>query len=428
MTRPQRYLTRIFLFLAAVTAVAVALSEPLGRAFFANPALNGLIAATLLLGVLFSIRQVAGLKREVRWIEQYRRAESLDDVRETPTLLAPMAVMLGEERQTSLSPLSMRTLLDGIAARMDEMREITRYLVGLLIFLGLLGTFWGLLGTIGAITDTIRTLSVDSPDIALMFDELKQGLEAPLSGMGTAFSSSLFGLAGSVVLGFIDLQAGQAQNRFYKDLEDWLSSITKLSRGGGIALGDGEQGVPSYVSALLEQTAESLDSLQRTVSRAEESRSEVNSAIMSLSERLETLSDQRKAEQDLLVKLVDAQNDTRAVMAKLAEAIEASSHQPEAVIDDATRGHLRNIDVHVKHMMEDASRGRDQLASDIRSEMKLLARTLGGALDEAKARSRASAAPAQASEPAPRPLTARREDDENGNGGSKGDGNGGGRA
>jgi len=426
MTRPQRYLTRIMLFLVAVAAVGVALAEPLTRAFLSNPALNGLIGGTLLIGILFSIRQVAGLKGEVRWIEQYRDTESVADVRQSPTLLAPMAVMLGEERQAPLSPLSMRTLLDGIAARMDEARDITRYLIGLLIFLGLLGTFWGLLGTIGAITDTIKTLSVDSSDVVLMFDELKQGLEAPLSGMGTAFSSSLFGLAGSVVLGFIDLQTGQAQNRFYQDLEDWLSSITKLSRGGGIALGEGEHAVPSYVSALLEQTAESLDSLQRTVKRSEESRGEVNAAIMALSERLETLTDQRKAEQDLLVKLVEAQNDSRNTMAHLAQVLEEGAEKSAGAMDEASRGHLRNIDVHVKHMMEETEKGRDQFLSDIRSEFKLLARTLGGALDEARARNNrppAAAAPASPASAPPqeseqasgrKPLTARRDDEDKG--------------
>lgn len=417
MTRPQRYLTRVLLFLAAVIAVIVALVEPLSRAFSANPALNGLIAATLVIGIGFSIRQIAGLKGEVRWIEQYRRAESVDDVQQTPALLAPMAAMLGEDRQLSLSALSMRTLLDGIAARMDEAREITRYLIGLLIFLGLLGTFWGLLGTISAISDTIRTLSVDSPDIAMMFDELKQGLQAPLSGMGTAFSSSLFGLAGSVILGFIDLQTGQAQNRFFKDLEDWLSTITKLSRGGGLALGEGEQGVPSYVSALLEQTAESLDNLQRTVTRAEESRGEVNAAIMTLTERLETLADQRKAEQDLLVKLADAQNGTRDVIGKLTTVLEAGG-KSEAGIDEATRSHLRNLDVHVKHMMDDAAKGRSQFVDEIRSELKLLARTLGGALDQARAASsakaeKAEAAPSDQTQGQPqgrKPLIARRDD------------------
>ena len=415
MTRPQRYLTRIIIFLLAVAVVGVVLAEPLTRAFLANPALNGLIGGTLLIGILFSIRQVAGLKGEVRWIEQYRDTESVSDVRQSPTLLAPMAVMLGEERQASLSPMSMRTLLDGIAARMDETRDITRYLIGLLIFLGLLGTFWGLLGTIGAITDTIKTLSVDSSDIVLMFDELKQGLEAPLSGMGTAFSSSLFGLAGSVVLGFIDLQTGQAQNRFYQDLEDWLSSITKLSRGGG-ALGEGDQSVPSYISALLEQTAESLDSLQRTVKKSEEGRGEVNAAIMALSERLETLTDQRKAEQDLLVKLVEAQNESRNVMAHLAQVLEENAERTAGGMDEATRGHLRNIDVHVKHMMEETAKGRDQFLGDIRSELKLLARTLGGALDETRARTNrpAPASAKESEQPGRQSLTARRDDKDKG--------------
>ena len=161
-------------------------------------------------------------------------------------MLAPMAAMLGERTaRFSLSTMSMRSLLDGLASRLDESRDISRYLIGLLIFLGLLGTFWGLLQTIGAVSDVIATLNVGSGEMGNVFDDLKKGLQAPLSGMGTAFSSSLFGLAGSLLLGFLELQAGQAQNRFYNELEDWLSGQTRLGSGGSI--GEGDQSVPAYV-------------------------------------------------------------------------------------------------------------------------------------------------------------------------------------
>ncbi|HEY8352613.1 MAG TPA: hypothetical protein VIK87_08720, partial [Sphingomonadales bacterium] len=333
MTRPQQYLTRIIAFLGIVALVALALLPRIRDAFMANPALNGLILGTLVIGIVYVVRQVASLREEVTWIEEFRRSDSLTGVTATPRLLAPMAAMLGEERIVSLSALSTRTLLDGIAARIDESREISRYLIGLLIFLGLLGTFWGLVQTIGSIGATIRNLSITSTDLALVFDALKEGLEAPLAGMGTAFSSSLFGLAGSLILGFVDLQAGQAQNRFYNDLEDWLSSVTKLGRGGSLPVAEGEQPVPSYVAALLEQTAESLDRLQRTIGRAEEERSGVNAAIRNLADRLETIAEQRQAEQQLLVRLVEAQNETRAVLARLAETLEAA--RTPAGMDDA---------------------------------------------------------------------------------------------
>jgi hypothetical protein len=348
MTQPQRYLTRALVFLGIVAITAIVLIAPISRAFAANPALNGLILGVLIAGLVISLRQITGLKQEVRWIEEFRRADSIAGITAKPRLLAPMAAMLGENRQMSLSALSMRTLLDGIAARIDEGRELSRYVIGLLIFLGLLGTFWGLLETIASIRDTIQSLSVESGDIVVMFDALKSGLEKPLSGMGTAFSSSLFGLTGSLVMGFVDLQAGQAQNRFFHDLEDWLSTVTKLSRGGGVAMdieGDGAA-VPSYVAALLEQTAESLDNLQRTITRSEEARGDLAAAVRALSER------------------------------------------PEAVIDEATRTHLRNIDAHLRTLVEDIARGREQMTDEVRNEIKLLARTFGAALDSRAATSR----------------------------------------
>lgn len=384
MTRPQQYLTRIIVFLVAVSLVALVLMPRIIQAFMANPALNGLILGTLVIGIVYVVRQVVSLRQEVNWIEEFRRSDSLSGVTSQPRLLAPMAAMLGEERIVSLSALSTRTLLDGIASRIDESREISRYLIGLLIFLGLLGTFWGLVQTIGSIGATIRNLSITSTDLTMVFDALKEGLEAPLAGMGTAFSSSLFGLSGSLILGFVDLQAGQAQNRFYNDLEDWLSSVTKLGRGGSLPVTEGEQSVPSYVAALLEQTAESLDRLQRTIGRAEEDRGGVNAAIRNLADRLETITEQRRAEQELLVKLVDAQNETRAVLSRLADSLGAI--KSPAPVDDATRSHLRNLDQHVKHLVDDAERSRDQFVNDIRGEIKLLARTIGAAVDNAVTR------------------------------------------
>ena len=222
MTGTRTFLARMIVFLLIVAAVILAISRPLISAFQANPAINGLILGVLVLGIVYSFRQVLLLRPEVQWIETFRRSEPGLSVQEPPTLLGPMATMLGDRtsRRMQLSTLSMRSLLDGISSRLDESRDISRYMIGLLVFLGLLGTFWGLLQTIAAVGDTISTLTVDGGDFSDQFDSLRQGLEAPLSGMGTAFSSSLFGLGGSLVLGFLDLQTGQAQNRFYSDLEE----------------------------------------------------------------------------------------------------------------------------------------------------------------------------------------------------------------
>lgn len=383
MTKPDRYLTRMSLFVGAVALISIGLIEPLQTAFASNPALNGVILATFLIGIVFVFRQVTMLKPEIAWVENYRKSpgKPVADGAE-PRLLAPMAAMLGGEgANVRLSTLSLRTLLDSIGARLEEGREIARYLTGLLIFLGLLGTFWGLLGTISSIGNTIRGLTVETSDLALMFDGLKQGLEAPMAGMATAFSSSLFGLAGSVALGFLDLQAGQAQSRFYNDLEEWLSSVSRLTPAGA---GLGEEGGASsaYVGALLEQSADSLEKLQRVMTRAEENRGEVSAAIISLSEQLAGLADQMKLSQEIMGKLAEGQTLVQKSLVGMAEGGKA----PEPVIDEATRTHLRNMDVHLKRLLEEGTRGRERQTEELREEIKLLARTLAKAMDAQTAR------------------------------------------
>ncbi|MGE5145946.1 MAG: flagellar motor protein MotA, partial [Candidatus Eiseniibacteriota bacterium] len=252
MTGQGRYLTRMIVFLVVVAAVVALLWDRLVKTFMNNPPLNGVILAVLLFGMLYAFRQIFLLRAEVSWIEDYRKNRVASE--SPPQLLAPMAAMIGgREGPLRLSPTSMRTLLDGIGARLDESRDISRYMIALMIFLGLLGTFWGLLETIESISGVIKGLTMGSGSVSGIFDDLKRGLEAPLSGMGTAFGTSLFGLGGSLVLGFLDLQSGQAQNRFFNDLEDWLSGVTRLSSGSPIA--EGEQAVPAYIQALLEQTA-----------------------------------------------------------------------------------------------------------------------------------------------------------------------------
>jgi len=218
-----------------LVGVLVAVILPgLQKAFEANPVLNGVIVATLLLGMLHSYRMVGRLFREVNWVNRFRQAGKGGDTGRPPQLLAPMATLMRNRQDTVLSPISMRSLLDSLASRLDESRDMSRYLVGLLIFLGLLGTFWGLLETVQSIGGAIEGLDVSSAQSATLFDQLKQGLQAPLKGMGLSFSSSLFGLAGSLILGFLDLKASQAQNRFYTDLEDWLSTMTDIAAGDGV--------------------------------------------------------------------------------------------------------------------------------------------------------------------------------------------------
>ena len=381
MSRPQRYLTRMILFVAAVAGVVLLLFPALERAFMANPALNSLIIAVLVLGVGYIFRQVLILKPEVAWLESFQTKRPASDAVAEPVLLAPMARMLGERKgKLSLSALSMRSLLDGIDARLDETREISRYLIGLLIFLGLLGTFWGLLGTVSAVGDVIGSLSVEGGDVGMMFGNLQQGLQAPLTGMGTAFSSSLFGLAGSLVLGFLDLSAGQAQTRFFNELEEWLAGITRLSSGVLGSEGEGGGSVPAYVQALLEQTAENLETLQRTVAQSEDGRRSANQNLLALTEKLSTLTDQMRTEQNLMLRLAESQMEMKPILGRLADAISGQ----QLGIDDATRQHIRNMDVYTARLLEEVATGRVQSVQEIRSEIKLLARTIAALAEDSE--------------------------------------------
>ncbi|MCH8154791.1 MAG: flagellar motor protein MotA [Proteobacteria bacterium] len=385
MTRPQRYLTRMIVFLVVVTGACAALVGRLQDAFAANVGLNGLILGVLLLGIIYIFRQVIILRPEIDWLQNLVRESqgglafpSALSEKRPPRLLAPMATMLGERRgRISLSTLSMRTLLDGIQSRIEESHEISRYLIGLLIFLGLLGTFWGLLETINAVGATIADLSGSAADPAALFEEMKRGLQRPLSGMGTAFSSSLFGLAGSLVLGFLELQAGQAHNRFLNELEEWLSGVTRLSSAGPV--GDGEQSVPAFIQALLEKTADSLDQLQHVISRSEGERTSVNQNLVALTERLSTLTDQMRAEQGVLMRLAETQSDMKGLLTRLGEWNPAASG-----MDETTRTHIRNLDLRLEHLLNDAATGREYAVQEIRGEIRLLTRTIAAMAEEAE--------------------------------------------
>ena len=385
MNRPGRYLARMTAFLVAVTILCGALAPHLIDAFLANILLNGFIFFVLLVGIVYIFHQVTMLRPEIRWLEHLRRESQGGLIfpgalssGKPPRLLGPMATMIGEKRgKLSLSTLSMRTLLDGIQSRIEESHDLSRYMIGLLIFLGLLGTFWGLLNTINAVSDTISGLSGSSTDPAVLFEELKSGLATPLSGMGTAFSSSLFGLGGSLVLGFLELQAGQAHNRFLNNLEEWLSSITKLGGGG---LGEGEQSVPAYIQALLEQTADSLDTLQRTMARGEDDRIQANRNLAALTESLGSLADQMRSEQNVLIRLADSQAELRPLFSRIAE-LDVSTVN----LDDITRGHIRNLDIHMERLVGELSNGRDHTVQEIRSEIRLLARTIAAIAEETEA-------------------------------------------
>ena len=378
MTHPRPYLIRMLAFLLLVGGVVYLLFPTLEHAFQSNPMLNSFILLVLLLGVAWNLRQVIALVPEVRWLDTYQRARAELASLPVPRMLAPMAHMLasresrtgrdGEKRFTLSGPAS-RSLLDSISSRLDESRELSRYMTGLMIFLGLLGTFWGLLETIGAVADVIGGMSAGSGDLNMLFEQLKSGLVKPLRGMGTAFSASLFGLAGALVLGFLDLTAGQAQNRFFNELEEWLAGLTRLSSG---ALGEGDGSMPVYVQALLEQTAENMENLQHILSRNEEGRAQANQAVLQLTERLELLSETMRTNQLLMQRMAEMQ----------ALIVPALQRLSETGTDDAAITHLRNMDRALQRLLTESEQGRTQSTSELRNDIRILTRTVAALAEE----------------------------------------------
>jgi hypothetical protein len=377
MTRPTTYFIRMLIFLAAVGVVAIFLIPKLRVFFSSNPYLNAFIFLVLLLGILWNLRQVLRLEPEVSWVGQYQRNRQRISGITPPKLLAPMARMLASRAESgaradgrvTLSTQAMRSLLDGIGSRLDESRELSRYATALMIFLGLLGTFWGLLKTVSAVADVIHGMSVGGGDINAVFDQLKSGLAGPLAGMSTAFSSSMFGLAGALVLGFLDLQAGQAQNRFYNELEDWLASLTRLS--SGVLGGEGEGGnVPLYVQALLEQTAENMESLQTVLSRGEEGRGQSTQTLAALADRLNTFTDTMRANQQLMLRIAETQAGLLPALQRLGEG------RDHRASDEVAHAHLRNIEHGLQRLIAETEQGRLQSTAELRNELRVLTRTI----------------------------------------------------
>ena len=310
---PRIFLVRMLVFLVLCALIMVVLYRQIVTAFFANPGLNALIGLVLLIGIILSFRQVVRLYPEVAWVNNFRIADPGIALDRHPTLLAPMAAILGGERsgRMTISQQTMRHLLDSIATRLDEARDISRYMTGLLVFLGLLGTFWGLIETVGSVGKVIDGLKVGG-DAGALFDTLKEGLAAPLGGMGISFSSSLFGLAGSLILGFLDLQSSQAQNRFYTDLEDWLASTVREYSGEGSSGANGElQGA--------------VERLRLTLEEGGSSRS-TTAAMANLAEAIQGLVAHMRTEQQMIREWADGQGEQNREIKKLLERL---ARQPE---------------------------------------------------------------------------------------------------
>ncbi len=304
LSKPRTYLLWMIIFLSAIGFLASILYAQIKVAFLANPGLNTVILSTLVFGILFSFGRVTRLYPEIRWVNNFRVASPGVAMQSQPQLLAPMATLLRDRTGAlSLSTMSMRSILDSIGSRLDEARDTSKYLIGLLVFLGLLGTFWGLLETIQSVGKTIAALNVGTGSTADVFTELKAGLEAPLKGMGIAFSSSLFGLAGSLVLGFLDLQASQAQNRFYNELEEWLSAVTQISSDETSSDG-GKNELRFAILDMQRSLAELGDRIQYGMDGASARSDE---AAKELARGIDNLVKQMRAEQKVVREWVDEQ-------------------------------------------------------------------------------------------------------------------------
>lgn len=328
LTSPQVFLWRMSLFLILAILLAIIVdgqTQQLRKSFLANPGLNALIIGVLLVGIVYAFRQVLRLYPEIKWVNNFRISDpglAVED--QPPVLLAPMATMLRDRTgHLQLATGSMRSLLESVASRLDEARETTRYLVGLLVFLGLLGTFWGLLQTVGSVGNTISALDTNAGESTMLFDQLKEGLAGPLKGMGTAFSCSMFGLAGSLILGFLDLQAGHAQSRFYNELEDWLSGITELQQAEGSAA----VGVPPQLRfALLDMQRSLADLSEKIETRLIGDNS--GAAVKDLAQGVEKLIKQMRAEQKVVREWADEQAQQQHELATVLRQITDKAKLP----------------------------------------------------------------------------------------------------
>lgn len=387
-TQPIRQIVTMLVIVGAVATGVWLGRHLLWQLVTANPWLNAAIAFVFALGVLACLWQMVTLSSSVTWIEGFAAQRPGYEAREPPSLLAPLAALLAKRAaRMQISTSSQRSILDSVAARLDEARDITRYLGNLLIFLGLLGTFYGLATSIPAMVDTIRSLAPAEGESGIaVFSRLMKGLESQLGGMGTAFSSSLMGLAGSLVVGLLDLFAGHGQNRFYRELEEWLSGITRL----GFASGDGEgTGDAGLIAQALEEFSQTLsgqmDTLHALLTRAEIGRSLLDERIGQLAGAMERMVQRVEAEAGqaaLLRRLADGQD---AAAARLIEAQAAGADRLAAALHDAlaapdggphvdaeSRMRLRSIDVQLLRILEEISAGRQESTSDLRSDLAAL--------------------------------------------------------
>ena len=380
-SQPIRQIMTMIAIIALVAAGGWMAHEPIIGVVMSNPYLNGVIVLVFGIGVVSCFWQVFGLISSVNWIEGFAVDRAGHEFVGAPRLLSSLATLLkSREARSQISASSSRSILDSMAARLDETREITRYIINLLISLGLLGTFYGLAITVPAVVDTIRSLAPTEGEGGVeVFGRLMTGLEKQLGGMGTAFSSSLLGLAGSLVVGLLDLFTGHGQNRFYRELEEWLSTITQVSyskrdqsTGGTASLDSGTTEIA------LHQMAESLVELQKTFIQTDEVQSQTAQHLAELTQVLNRLN-ARLAESTAVASTAAAETQSARqsdLLARLVtgqeQMLEAISQQSDDGIDAESRMRLRSIDVQLLRILEELSAGRQDMVAELRTDISAL--------------------------------------------------------
>ncbi len=365
-SQPVRQITLMVVVLGLVGFGLFVALPRVGPVFLANLYLNGFIALVLVIGILACFLQVVQLVASVNWIERFSGQRPQVEGKNAPRLLAPLAALLrGRGAKSQISSSSARSILDSVATRIDEARDITRYISNLLIFLGLLGTFYGLATTVPALVDTIRSLSPEEgADVGDTLGQLMTGLESQLGGMGTAFASSLLGLAGSLVVGILELFASHGQNRFFRELEEWLSTITRI----GFA-SDSDGGETSVIGAVLDQMSQQMERLEELFARSEEGRAATEARIAQLSGALERVVSRFDGEADS----VSALTQVALGQKRLIEVLETQAAEAN---EAESRMRLRSIDVQLLRILEELSAGRQESLSELRAEIASLTRAL----------------------------------------------------
>ena len=374
-SQPIRQIVQMLVVLCAV-GVGVFLAYPsVAPIFAANPWLNGTIVLVFFLGILACFAQVFQLFSSVSWIEGFAEQRPGHDIARAPGLLAPLAALLrSRSARSQISASSSRSILDSVGARMEEARDITRYIVNTLIFLGLLGTFWGLATTVPAVVDTIRSLNPENGEGGVaVFGRLIGGLESQLSGMGTAFASSLLGLAGSLVVGLLELFAGHGQNRFYREMEDWLSSITRV----GLVGDSGEETIDQYsLAAVLDHMNYQMEALQDMFQKAESGRLSADSKLSTLSEAVTAMAYRMEGSGSGSAETVQALNRVAEGQEHIVEVLRGSTGGGDGGLDAESRMRLRSIDVQLLKVFEELQQGRQASIDDLRGDLGALTRSI----------------------------------------------------